>query len=132
MKKQELLTKLGTKFYKVGEVQKQREAEGVNYYLVGVYEKDGDTLVRSNISFYVENEGKVSEAAYWHQVEPKQDLPINIKQEALTYLSGLTGVTMASQNNMIATVYVKEGEILKEKRVLVFKKDGQIQHLIVE
>ena len=132
MTKQELLIKLASKFYKVGEVQKQREHEGFTYYLVGVYEKTGDSMVRSNLSFYVENEGTVKEAAYWHQREPKPEPTTNLQQEALTYLSKIAGITISNKENVIIPVYIKEAGKLLEKKAFVTKENDTLKHEFIE
>ena len=79
MNKVELLSELAAKFYKVGIVtdaeasvvgRELRAAEGVNWYLVGVYDKDGETLIRKNIPFYIEGEGTAEEQAFYADKVP--------------------------------------------------------------
>ena len=78
MNKTELLAELAVKFYKVGTVanadpsgQAVRQAEGVNWYLVGVYDRLDDTLERKNISIYVADEGKDTEQAFYAGTVPE-------------------------------------------------------------
>lgn len=78
MTKAQLLTEIAGKFYKMGVVANAetspeglaiREAEGVNWYIVAVYEKQGNVLLRRNISIYVNDEGKATEAAFYGEKE---------------------------------------------------------------
>jgi hypothetical protein len=72
MLKTELVSILSQKYYKVGSVglagnavdQAAREREGVRWYIAGVYEQNGDALVRKNVPFYVANEGQPNETAF--------------------------------------------------------------------
>lgn len=83
MNKQELISELSNKFYKVGRValvdlsptdQAIRDEEGVKWYIAGVYEKSGDRLIRKNISFYVEAEGTAEESALYTEKLPDDSL----------------------------------------------------------
>jgi len=63
MTKKEFKQKLEEMFYKIGVVQcaegdklgyEIREKEGIHWFIIAVYEKKGDVLVRRNIPFYLE------------------------------------------------------------------------------
>lgn len=71
--KAELVTELGSKYYKVGVPQFQQERVGMRWYVVEIYEKsaDGESIIEGTVAFYVENEGEANEAAYWSRSEPK-------------------------------------------------------------
>ena len=65
MTKSEFIQKLNQMFYKVGVIQcaerdktgyEIRQKEKVFWFIVAVYEKQGDVLVRRNIPFYVETD----------------------------------------------------------------------------
>ena len=74
MNEKQLLNELKTKYYKVGIPQNAeaseagrayRKAEEIEWFVVGVYERSGNTLIRKNISYYVENKGTVTEKAFY-------------------------------------------------------------------
>jgi hypothetical protein len=91
MTKAELLSELESKFYKLGNVAPVklsptdtaiREAEGVKWYSAGLYEKSLDgRMIRKNVSFYVENEGEVGEAAFYVERLPIDSM--SVKPEAV-------------------------------------------------
>lgn len=88
MRKTDLINELKSGFYKVGKVapvdlsptdKALRDIEGVTWYIAGVYEKKDERLIRRNISFYVDDEGKPTEAAFY-----AEKLPGSILSEVLT------------------------------------------------
>lgn len=65
MTKTEFLASLSAKYYKVLPIELQRVEDTVRTYLVGVYSKDSnDVMTRTNLCFYVENEGLESEFVF--------------------------------------------------------------------
>lgn len=79
MNKSQILTELAAKFYRIGAItvadpsqagQEVRQQEGINWYLVGVYEQSGNVLLRRNISIYVADEGLSTEQAFYAEREP--------------------------------------------------------------
>ncbi len=108
-----------------------RSAENINWYTIGVYEKKNDTLIRKNISFYVENEGTEQEVAYWHdQTPPPIDKPVDTITPALkSYIdelvnSGqLVGVLNFQinpiQKNALLTAVVEENDQKVKREVYV-------------
>jgi|GEM_PF-5672343 hypothetical protein len=86
MNKQEILEELSGKFYKLGSVtmagnaidQTNRKAEGVNWYLVAIYEKHetDEVLVRRNIPIYVVDEGTETEKAFYGEKVPEKILAV--------------------------------------------------------
>jgi hypothetical protein len=88
MKKIDLINELSVEFHKVGKVapvdlsptdKTLRDVEGVTWYIAGVYEKKDKRLIRRNISFYVDDEGKPTETAFY-----AEKLPGSILSEVLT------------------------------------------------
>ncbi len=80
MNRKQLLSELGKKFYKVGmpepaEVNPDgvivRQREGIAWYVVPVYERQGDVLLRRNISVYVDAEGEKDEQAFYGERMPE-------------------------------------------------------------
>ncbi len=62
MTKKELITNLQNKFYKIGLVRgvednDVRAKEGIQWFLIGVYENSDNVLIRRNISVYCEMKG---------------------------------------------------------------------------
>ena len=85
MNKQALLDELTAQFHKLGNVapvelspadEEIRLAEGVKWYLAGVYEGADDRLIRKNIPFYVEAEGEAEEAAFYAEKLPTDTLSV--------------------------------------------------------
>ena len=115
MTKVELLVQLATKFHKVGVVENAeksaaglaiRAQEKVNWYLVGVYERQGDALLRRNIPIYVQEEGSALEQAFYAERLPENQLAAPIipsafeaKLKTLTSkVTGLVGYNVTSLN----------------------------------
>ena len=73
MTKTELLATLATKFHIVLDEALQSTEGNINFYLVGVFDRDLalETVTRKNIGFFVEDEGQPAEAAFWNKAEPK-------------------------------------------------------------
>lgn len=86
MDKQGLLDALAAKFTYVGTPQEVGEAEGIKRYIVGCWDVVGDVAVRTNVGFYVEDEGQPTEAAYWQNREPKPTPTLTWAQEVLNYI----------------------------------------------
>ena len=83
MNKKALIDELSAKFHKVGKIAPVelspadiviRQEEDITWYIAGVYEKADDRLIRKNVSFYVEAEGKVNEAAFYAEKLPIDSL----------------------------------------------------------
>ena len=90
MTKADILKEIEKEFYKLGEVsqadasqagQAVREREGITWYLVGVYERNGNVLLRRNISIYVANEGKPNEQAFYAEKKPENMLAKPVANE---------------------------------------------------
>jgi len=140
MTKQELLTKLTQKFHKVRTPEKQRTEDGINWYIVGVYDRQGDRMVRKNVGFYVENEGTANEAAYWLNSDPT-DTPApatTFASQVTSYLDNkikagvIVGaiVERASENpaSAIVRIYIRQSGGIVEKRALVYPKGTGLAH----
>jgi hypothetical protein len=98
MNKQELITELQGTFYKVGESKNAetnpvglaiRQKEGIAWHEIGVYEADGDVMVRKNIQIYIANEGTQLEQAFYKDKRPENAL---IKAREAAELAKLTPV----------------------------------------
>jgi hypothetical protein len=90
MNKSELLAELATKYYKVGVITNAetnptglsiRQTEGVNWYLVGVYDVLGDTMERKNVPIYVANEGTKDEQAFYSGTVPESKAEAKVRAE---------------------------------------------------
>lgn len=136
MTKSELLTELGTKFYKVLNPTMHQEEGGLRWYTVKVYDRIGDAIRDSNIPFYVENEGEINEIAYWSPSEPKPDPVSGFQQEIDIYIAGkITGGTIegafaetVDQINETA-IYKVVMPDLTERRLFVDKDaNGDLRH----
>lgn len=74
MTKTELLLALEGKFHIVLELMAVKViTPTLNFYRVKVFDLVNGGLRDQSISFYVEDEGEPSEAAYWSPAEPKKD-----------------------------------------------------------
>jgi len=98
MTKDELLTDLESKFYKLGDISEAetnpagkeiRKREGIKWYLAGVYEVNGSVMLRRNVSFYVANEGTPEEEAFIAE-KPLQEktIPSTMDTPFRTLVSG--------------------------------------------
>ena len=132
MTKKELLDSLKTKFHKVQKKPKlERTEDGINWYIIGVYHKQGNRMARKNIGFYVENEGRANEVAYWLNSDPTSSPPtaIPFSTKVTRYLkSQIKANTMigaiveeVSENPPCAVVkvYINQTNGVIEKRALV-------------
>ena len=135
MNKKQLLDELKKKFYKIGTIEnaetsevgkKKREIEGVNWYLVSVYEEKNGVMVRRNIPIYVENEGKPNEKAFYGEApiqtniipEPPKESPFkNIKGE----------IERETKDYAVVKRFVIEAGVAIEKRFLVEKEGDKFK-----
>ena len=131
MTKAQLLDELAKKFYKVGVMAKAeknsvgqeiRKTEGIRWYRVGVYEKQGDVLIRRAFDIYVENEGKSDEKAFYGGKMPQEH---TIPQPKENPFKGLDGVERTGKDYAIIKKFVEENGEAVEKRFLVKKKAGK-------
>ncbi len=83
MKKHELIQQLKETFYKVGESRNCesnpiglaiRQAEGIAWHEIGVYEQDGDVMIRKSVQIYIANEGTELEQAFYKDAKPENRL----------------------------------------------------------
>lgn len=117
MKKADLVQSLNAKFIKVGDPESIGISEGLTRYLVGVWrETDDNALNRTNIAFYVENEGLQNEVAYFEQsnpvkVSPEVPTPFADKVNALINQKitdgTIKGAVIENINEQTKTAYVK-------------------------
>ena len=132
MNKTQLLDDLRKKFYKVGVIEQaennsvglaKRKEEGIKWYLVGVYERQGDVLIRRQIPIYVENEGKSDEKAFYGEKMPQEHIIPQLKENPF---KGLNGVERVGKDYAIVKKFVVENGEAVEKRFLVRKKEGKL------
>ena len=130
MTKQQLLNELSEKFYKVGVIEEAedssvgkeiRKQEGVKWYLVGVYEQQGDVLIRRNIPIYVENEGKADEKAFYGEKMPQEHIIPQPEENPFKDVEGQ--IEEKTKDYAVVKKYVIESGEAVEKRFLV-KKEG--------
>lgn len=137
MNEKQLLSQLKTKYYKVGMPQNAeaseagrayRKAEGIEWFVVGVYEQSGNTLIRKNISYYVENKGAVTEKAFYAANNaPVDDAKVETwKPDNLLGSQKYAGYQVAETNTeqkwAIATVYEDISGKVSQKKVFVTDK----------
>ena len=137
MNEKQLLNELKTKYYKVGTPVNAesseagrtiRKAEGIEWFVVGVYEQSGNTLIRKNISYYVENKGAVTEKAFYAENKaPVADAKVEIwKPDNLLGSQKYAGYQVAEINTeqkwAIATVYEDISGKVSQKKVFVTDK----------
>lgn len=91
MNKTELLDALNVKFHLVlTPTVRQDVTPTLKEYRVMVYDLIGDGIRGHHITFFVENEGLGTEAAFWAPSEPKPPAPPVTPQELLMdFLNGL-------------------------------------------
>ena len=135
MNEKQLLSQLKTKYYKVGIPQNAeaseagrayRKAEEIEWFVVGVYEQSGNTLIRKNISYYVENKGAVTEKAFY-AANTVADAKIETwKPDNLLSSQKYAGYQVAEINTeqkwAIATVYEDVSGKVSQKKVFVTDK----------
>jgi hypothetical protein len=139
MTKNELITILTSKFYKVDSPTLQETRQNINKYMVRIFEKSGDMLHGRNINFYVENEGEVSEAAYWAGLEPgisssqfmlDLDNYVNnlVSSGVIETILSREGVDIINETAIILAIE-KSGNTLEERRYLIDKNaQGDLRH----
>ena len=151
MTKQQLLADLQSKFYKVGLVEGaemndagylKRVQEGVLWYLVGVYEKRGEVLLRRNIPIYCEFTGELPkeqkgtltwddlpEGNYFYGEKlPEEHLIPEIPQPNV--FEGVEGeIERQGKDWAVVRKFVEEAGVVKEKRFLVKKTTEGLKEL---
>ena len=111
-----------------------RDAEGVNWKLVGAYVEDGNTLIRVNVPIYVKNEGTKDERAYYAEKVPESKVANPVKEVTFTesvktYLDNQDWIayeitsTNETQKMAIVKAYVQEDKSARAKNYLVKKSD---------
>ena len=151
MTKQQLLADLQSKFYKVGLVEGaelndvgylKRVQEGVLWYLVGVYEKKGDVLLRRNVPIYCEFTGELPkkqkgtltwddlpEGNYFYGERlPEEHLIPEPPQPNV--FEGVEGeIEKQGKDWVVVKKFVEEAGVIKEKRFLVKKTTEGLKEL---
>ncbi len=133
MNKKQLLDELNKKFHKVSTItnaeqnpdgQAIRLKEGINCYIAGVYERQGDVLLRRNIGFYVENENKRDERAFYAERMPTNTLS---QQPIKSRFGDVDGVIeQEAKDFAVVKRFVVTNNIAEEKRFLVKKVGGKL------
>lgn len=157
MNKAELLSDLTGKFYKLGNValvelspadNTIRDAEGVKWYLAGLYEKTADSrMIRRNVSFYVEDEGKAGEAAFYAEKLPVDSLPVKPESgfmdlvvaeigkmiTAGTILKGVTeSIDESSEFSVVKAYQVITGEVVVKRYFAYVDVESKLQFAIMK
>lgn len=139
MNEKQLLAELKTKYYRVGTPANAeaseagraiRRAEGIEWFVVGVYEQSGTALIRKNISYYVENKGAVTEKAFYAENKaPVADAKTPVetwKPDNLLGSQKYAGYQVTETNPeqkwAIATVYEDISGKVSQKKVFVTDK----------
>lgn len=144
MNKAELLQKLDEKFHKVLEPLEKGIDDNIKRYKIIVFEKREEALIRrEDFFFFVENEGKQDEIAYWNNSEPKPTIPIKFSKEVSNYIQAKIDAGIIEGGFIenidagkeiahgVAIVDVSGG--LVEKKILVDKNESdEIRHRVIE
>lgn len=155
MKRTEFINDLSEKFFKIGKVapveitdadKALRDAEGVRWYIAGVYEKKDSRLIRRNISFYVVDEGKQTESVYYAEKLPDsilQTIPSTVFKDVVTAeiskrcVSGeIEKAVITSVNEdekfAIVIIYILEKDVIYEKKHFAYSdKDNVLQFRLI-
>lgn len=155
MKRTEFINGLSSKFFKIGKVapveitdadKALREAEGVRWYIAGVYEKKDSRLIRRNISFYVVDEGKATESVYYAEKLPDsilQTIPSTVFKDVVKAeiskrcKSGKIEkavITSVNENEKFAivTTYTLDKDMIYEKKHFVYSdRDNVLQFRLI-
>ena len=116
---------------------KETKADGGKWYLVNIREvnPDGVSAVYRNIHFYVIDEGKKTEAAYY-----KDAIPTTITKKPYTFTEQINNfiknssskfdVEKINEDREIALVkrYTENETSITEERFFVFMKDGKLSY----
>lgn len=86
MTKNELLVLLAEKFSEILGIELVDSLGPVSWYTANVFDIDGIVASRSNVGFYVVNEGQPEEAAYWTNAEPKPEPITSFRDEVLALI----------------------------------------------
>lgn len=140
MTKEQLKKELQEKFYRVGLVEvaeenelgyQKRLREGVMWYLVGVYEKKGDVLLRRNIPIYcVLKEAAERNVSKWEdlpegdyfygeRMPQKHTIPELPKENSFKDVEG--EIEKQTKDYAVVKKFVEENGEAVEKRFLVKK-----------
>ena len=137
MTKQDLLDALATKFYKVGAANPQGNPTlGLQWYLVKVFDKNGDVIRDQNVSFY---EDTATGEAYWSPSEPKPTPVSGFQQEINAYIAGKIAdgtIEGAFSEQMDITnenaIYMVVMSDLTQKRLFVDRdNNGVLRHRLM-
>ena len=155
MKRTEFINDLSEKFFKIGKVapveitgadKALRDEEGVRWYIAGVYEKKDSRLIRRNISFYVVDEGKQTEAVYYAEKLPDSILPTivstafgdivraEISRRCVSGEIEKAVIISVNEDEKFATVttYTLDKDIIYEKKYFVYNdKDNVLQFRLI-
>jgi len=154
MTKTQLVNKLKERFFRVGVIQQAeknpegleiRKTEGVNWYLVGVYEEKNGVLIRRNIPIYVVDEGTEDEQAFYGEKFPESTIPdqpnlelrskieekISAKEADGTIVKGEIETFSEKARYAIVKSFVKNdaGEIVEKKLFVYLDKAGKARVL---
>ena len=144
MDKAQLLAALASAFHAVGDPAKVETSGNIAFYSVGVFELDGDNMLRRNESFFVENEGQGNELAYWLE---KQPVPIanssRFYRDAKDYLDlkiadgtlEAAFIDEVNEDSERATAFaylIVASELVEKKAVLWRNASGDVQHAAVD
>ena len=116
MTKDELIAALQSKFHIILDVMDVKViTPTLNFYRVKVFDLVNGGLRDQNISFYVENEGLATEAAYWAPSEPKPTPVENAQALLKAFLdSKITDATVRSYRIMEGTFNIETRTVVVE------------------
>jgi len=145
MKKQDLLDVLAAKYHKIGDATKQAGAEvEIQPYRVMVHKLNGENLNRFTVSFFVEKEGTVDEAAYWNGKEPETvgagavfqaDVSAYIKAKITddTFKSAFgSNMDLVSERALMWVHRVDGTGQLLEEKIVLFRDGAVINHTKID
>lgn len=155
MKRKQFIKELSDKFFKVGKVapveitdadKALRDAEGVRWYIAGVYEKKDSRLIRRNISFYVVDEEKETESVYYAEKLPDailQTIPstafkdvvgAEISKRCASGEIEKAVITIVNEDEefVIVITYTLDKDVIYEKKHFVYSdKDNVLQFRLI-
>lgn len=135
MKKQGMLDAIQSKFASVLSIREVEQIGNVKWYVVNVLDAAGDCATKRNVGFYVVDEGKAAEKAYWHGSEPKPPAPVKSFQQLLqehigelvaagTIEGGRVGAVDAISKTAVVTVWLVSGANIEAKTFFIDEDAG--------